>query len=152
MCYSYLNRIFFNLRWFLNLKFDLNKRLGLNILRSGILFIFNRSLALFQHKCMVWHTCTSHITTLHVASRCILRLIYCSSNMKFVFISYQHIHFVIRMQMSLLSSTIISVLFLPFVNFYNCMMYVIHWRTLIRVYYHVLPFYFSEIYIFFIYF
>lgn len=42
---------------------------------------------------MVWHTCTSHITTLHVASRCILNFIYCSSNMKFVFISYQHIHF-----------------------------------------------------------
>lgn len=99
------------------------KKLGLNILRSGILFIYNRSLALFQHKCMVWHTCTSHITTLHVASRCILSLIYCSSNIKFVFISYHHIYiFVIRMQMSLLSSTIISVLFLPFVNFYNCMM------------------------------
>lgn len=84
---------FFQFKMVFNLKFDLNKEAWFKHFKSGILFIYNRSLALFQHKCMVWHTCTSHITTLHVASRCILRLIYCSSNMKFVFISYQHIHF-----------------------------------------------------------
>lgn len=52
--------------------------------------IYSWSLALFQHSCMVWHPCICHITTLHVASRCILSLIYCSYKL---FISYQHIQF-----------------------------------------------------------
>lgn len=99
---------------------------------------------------MVWHPCICHITTLHVASRCILSLIYCSYKL---FISYQHIHFfMIRMQVSLLSQIIISVLFLPLANFYNCMLYVNHWRTLIKVYYHVFCNFTSLTYIYFLYF